>query len=116
MRDVMIVFRILIVCLRLAGEKVSALLCFLVFWIVIVYCRFHLRDDIKCMPRYVYGSIWVRVEFFLDLYMIFCDWMNALKVFGLSLELLGHLVMTHFDRLRSMCDHSTNLYTLSICG
>ena len=57
MRDIMIVFRILIVCLRLVGEKVSTLLCSLVFWIVIVFCRFHLRDGIKCMPRYVYGSI-----------------------------------------------------------
>ena len=37
--------------------------------------------------------------------MIFCDWMYALKVVGLRLDLLGHHVIAHFERLRSMCDH-----------
>ena len=54
------------------------------------------------MPRYVYGSFWVRMGKFWDLYVIFCDWMYALKVLGLSLDLLGHPVMAHFERLRSM--------------
>ena len=48
--------------------------------------------------------------------MIFCDWMYALKVFGLSLDLLGHPIMAHLDMLRSMCDHFANSYSLSICG
>ena len=33
----------------------------------------------------------------------------ALKVFGLSLDLLGHLVMVYFERLRSIYDHNANL-------
>ena len=48
--------------------------------------------------------------------MIFCDWMYALKVVGLSLDLLGQPVMAHFERLRSMWDHSTYLCNLFICG
>ena len=47
---------------------------------------------------------------------MFCDWMNALKVFGLSLDLLGQSVMAHSERLRSICDHSTNFCNLCICG
>ena len=68
------------------------------------------------MPRYVYGSICVRMEKFLDLNVMYCNWIYALKVFGLSLDLLGQLAMTRFERLSSMCDHSTNFCSLSICG
>ena len=56
MRGLMIVFKILIFCLRLASEGVSNLFCCLVFWSVLSFCRFHLSDGIRCMPRYVYGS------------------------------------------------------------
>ena len=42
--------------------------------------------------------------------------MNALKMLGLNLDLLEHLVMAHFERLRSMCDHSANFCNLSIFG
>ena len=35
---------------------------------------------------------------------------------GFSLDLLGHLVMIHFERLRSMCDHFANLWNLVTCG
>ena len=47
---------------------------------------------------------------------MFHDCIYALKVFGLSLNLLGHRVMAHFTRLRSMYDHCANLCSLSICG
>lgn len=40
--------------------------------------------------------------------------MYALKLFGLSLDFLGHLVMTHLDRLRSMRDHSANFWSLDL--
>ena len=36
--------------------------------------------------------------------MIFCDWIYILKVLNLSLDLLGHPVMAHLDKLRSMCN------------
>ena len=45
--------KILIFCLRLARERVNSLLCCLVFWSVISFCRFHLSDGIRCMPRYM---------------------------------------------------------------
>ena len=75
-----------------------------------------MSDGISWMPRYVYGSFCVRVGKFLDLYVMFCDWMYALKVLGLSFDLLGHPVMAHLDRLRSMCDHSANFWSLVIWG
>ena len=48
----MTVFKILIFCLRLAGERVSNLHCCLAFWSVISFCRFQLSDGIRRMPRY----------------------------------------------------------------
>ena len=41
----MTVFRILIFCLRLAGERVSSLHCCLAFWSVISFYRFHFSDN-----------------------------------------------------------------------
>lgn len=73
-----------------------------------IFCNFHLRDGIRCILRYVYGSFCVRVGKLFDLYVIFCDRMYALKVFGLGLDLLGRPVMAHLDRLKSICDHSAN--------
>lgn len=35
---------------------------------------------------------------------------------GLSLDLLGHPVMSYFERLRSIFYHSANLWSLVICG
>ena len=58
----MTVLRILIFCFMPVGERVSGLLCCLAFWNVISLCRFHLRDDISWMPRYVYDSFCVRVR------------------------------------------------------
>ena len=46
----MTVLRMLIFCLRLAGERVSSLHCSLDFWSVISFCRFHLSDGIMWMP------------------------------------------------------------------
>ena len=43
--------RIFIFCLRLAGERVSNLHCNLVFWSAISFCRFHLSDGIRWIPR-----------------------------------------------------------------
>ena len=34
----------------------------------------------------------------------------------MSLDLLGHPVMAHLDRLRSMCDHCANFCSLLIWG
>ena len=47
---------------------------------------------------------------------MFCDCMNALKVFGLSLGLLGQPMMAHFERFKSLCDHYAKFCILSICG
>ena len=54
-------FRILIFCVRFAGELVSSWLCCLTFLIVISFCKFHLSDSIKFIPKFVYGSFWVRI-------------------------------------------------------
>lgn len=67
MRGLMIVFRILIFCLRLVGEMVSGLLCYLAFWIVPSFCRFYLSDGISWISRFVYDSFCIRVGKFLDL-------------------------------------------------
>lgn len=58
----------------------------------------------------------VRVGKFLDLYVMFCDWIYALMVLGLSLNLLGHHVMAYFDRLRSMYDRFASFCSLDLCG
>ena len=110
----MTVFRILIFCFKLAGEAANSLPCCLVLFRVISFWRFHFRDGISWMPRHVYGSFCMRVGKFLDLYVMFWDWINALKVLGLSLDLLGHPVMVHLDRLRSICAHSANFWSLVI--
>ena len=55
------------------------------------------------------GKVWF-------LYVIFCDWIYALYVLGLSFDLLGHPVMAHLARLRSICDHSANFCNLIIWG
>lgn len=47
---------------------------------------------------------------------MFCNWMYALKVFGLSLELFEQHVMAHFKRLISMCNYSIHFCSLRICG
>ena len=47
---------------------------------------------------------------------MFCNWMNALKVFGLNFDWLGHPVIAHFERFRSMYDHFVNFCNLFICG
>ena len=60
-------FRMLIFCLRLAGERVSSVHCCLAFWSVISFWRFHLRDGISWMPRYAYDSFCVRVGRFFSL-------------------------------------------------
>jgi hypothetical protein len=48
----------------------------------------------------VYGLFCVRVGKLFYLYVMFCNWMYALKVLGLSFDLLEYLVMTHIDRLK----------------
>ena len=60
----MTVLRILIFCMRLAGELIRSWLCYLSFLSVISFCRFHLKDGVRCMPRSVYGSFWVRIRKF----------------------------------------------------
>ena len=45
-------FRILIFCVRLAGELVNSWLCCLTF-IIISFCKFHLSDGVRCIPWYV---------------------------------------------------------------
>ena len=63
----MTVFRILIFCVRLAGELASSWLCCLIFLIVISFCKFHLRDGVRFIPKYVYGLFWVRIRKFWKL-------------------------------------------------
>lgn len=101
--------------MRLAGELINSWLCCLIFFIVIYFCRFHLSNGVRCIPRYVYGSFWVRMGKFWALYVMFCDWIYALKIVGLSLDLLGHPMMAYLEKLRSIFYHSANLWSLSIC-
>ena len=54
-------FKILIFCVRLAGELVSNWLCCLTFLSVVSFCRFHLSDGARCISRYMYGSFWVTI-------------------------------------------------------
>ena len=51
----------------------------------------------RWIPKYVYGSFWVRIGKFWELYVICWDCMYALKVVGFSFELLGHPVMAHLE-------------------
>ena len=53
--------------MRLAGELVSSWLCCLIFLSVISFCRFHLNDGVRFIPRYIYGSFWVRMGKFWEL-------------------------------------------------
>ena len=64
----------------------------------------------------MYDSLCVRVEKFLVLYVTLCDWIYALNVLGFSFDLLGQPVMAHFERLRSICDHSANFCSFVIWG
>lgn len=68
------------------------------------------------MPRYVYGSFCVRVGKGLFLNWMCCACMYALKVVGLKLNLFGHPVIAHLERLRSRCIHYDNFLSLWICG
>jgi hypothetical protein len=43
------------------------------------------------------------------------DWIRALKVVGLSLDLFGHPVTAHFGIPRSILAHSQNLSSLFSC-
>ena len=63
----MTVFRIFIFCFRLAGEAASSLPCCLALFKVISFCRFHLREGINWIPKYVYDSFCVRIGNCLDL-------------------------------------------------
>lgn len=47
------------------------------------------------MPRYIYGSLCVRVGKLFDLYVMFCDWMYALKFEG---------VRFNFCLVKAPCD------------
>ena len=49
----MMVLRILIFCVRLAGELVSDWLCCFTLLSVVSFLRFHLRDGVRCIPKYV---------------------------------------------------------------
>ena len=42
-----------------------------------------MSDGVIWMPRYVYGSCCVRIGKPFALYVMFCDWMNALNMLGL---------------------------------
>ena len=48
--------RILIFCVRLARELIMSWLCCLTLLSVMSLCRFHLSDEVRCIPKYVYGS------------------------------------------------------------
>ena len=112
----MTVLSILIFCFRLAGELARSSLCCLAFFSVISFCRFHLSEGTSWMPMYVYDSFCVSVGKFLVLYVMFCDWMKALNVLGLSFDLFGQPVMAYLTRLRSIWAHSANFCSLVICG
>ena len=47
---------------------------------------------------------------------MFCDWMNALKIFDLSLDLLGQPLITYFERFRFIYDHCAYSCNLFIFG
>ena len=73
-----------------------------------------MSEGTNWMPRYVYGSFCVRVGKFLDLYGMFCDWINALKVLGVNFDLFRHPVIAHLARFKSICAHSEIFCSLVI--
>lgn len=58
----MIVLRIFILCCREVGDRSRALLCFLIFVIIVLFWIFFLKDGTRHIPRYVYGLFCDRIE------------------------------------------------------
>lgn len=104
----MTMFRMWIFCLIVAREAISILLCFFAFVMVISFWMFHFKEGTGWMPRYVYGSFCVRVGKGIFLNWMCCAYMYALKVVGLKLNLFGHPVIMHLERLRSRFAHFEN--------
>jgi hypothetical protein len=50
------VYTILIFCFIVVGDVSSFFLCLNSLFVEICLWRFHFRDGISCMPRYLYGS------------------------------------------------------------
>lgn len=70
----------------------------------------------RCIPKYVYGTLWERVGKGSFLNMMFWACVNALKTTVLSVDLLRLLVMMHLRRLRSRWTHYEYYYNLVICS
>jgi len=87
----------------------SNLICFFGFFMVKSFWIFHLNEETRWMPRYVYCSCCLRVRKDLFLKWICCACMYALKVMSSKFDLFGHLVIVHLERLWSKCVHFDNM-------
>lgn len=56
------------------------------------------------------------MKYCLPLYVTICACLYALNKVGLSFSLLGLHVMAHLARLRFICAHSTNFWSLLYLG
>jgi hypothetical protein len=76
--------------------------------VVICLCRFHFKDGISWIPRYLYGLFWCNIGISLLLYAILCVWMYALNASSVILDLFGAHVMAYIGILRSILAHVLN--------
>lgn len=73
-----------------------------------------MKEGTRWIPRYLYDLFSISVGKYFK--RMFCVWMNALSMEGLSLDLLGHPIIARLDRLRSRCDHLENFGSFLIWG
>ena len=52
----------LIFCFIVAGHGTRAWHCLITLVVVVFICVFHLSDDARLIPKYVYGSYWLKVD------------------------------------------------------
>ena len=84
---------------------------------MLIYLRkFHFKDGIKWIPRYLYDSFWCNIGINLLLYAILYVWMYALNISGIILDFFGTPVMAYLEILRSIPAHVLNFWILFICS
>ena len=98
------------------GEASRYLLRFISLSVLICLRKFHFKDGIRWIPRYLYDPFWYNIGISLLLYAILCVWMYASNTLGIILDLFGALVMAYLEILRSISAHVLNFWILFICN
>ena len=109
----MIMSTILIFCFMVAGHAIKSLLCLVSLAMVMYVCVFHCNEGTRLISKYTYGSCWLSLGIGWCLKCMFASYMCALKVCGLSFDLLGHPVIAHLEMPKSIPAHSQYLSILS---